>query len=80
MNDILKDMMYERVKYQKKTYTLRVWSFSGHYFPAFELNTNRYSVSLRIQFEYGKIRIRKTLNTGTFQILILIFYRLFEVP
>ena len=36
------------------------------YFPAFKLNTERYSVSLRIQFECGKIRTRKTPNTGTF--------------
>ena len=27
---------------------VRIWSFSGPYFPAFRLNTERYSVSLRI--------------------------------
>ena len=34
--------------------------FSGPYFPAFGLNTERYGVSLRIQSEYGKIWTRKT--------------------
>ena len=34
--------------------------FSGPYFPAFGLNTERYSVSLRIQSEYGKMRTRKS--------------------
>ena len=33
--------------------------FSGSYFPAFWLNTARYSVSLRIQSEGGKKRTRK---------------------
>ena len=38
---------------------------SGLYFLAFRLNTERYSVSRRIQYECGKIRTRKTRNTGT---------------
>ena len=33
--------------------------FSGRYFPAFGLNTERYSVSVRIQPECGKIQTRK---------------------
>ena len=33
--------------------------FSGPYFPAFGLNTERYEVSLCIQFECEKIRTRK---------------------
>ena len=33
--------------------------FSGPYFPAFGLNTERYSVSLRIQSEYRKMRTRR---------------------
>ena len=36
-------------------------SFSGPYFPAFGLNTERYGV-----FECRKIQIRKTPNTDTF--------------
>ena len=39
-------------------------SYSDPYFPEFGLNTERYSVSLSIQFECGKIRTRKAPNTG----------------
>ena len=35
-------------------------------FPALGLNAGRYGVSLRIQSECGKMRIRITPNTGTF--------------
>ena len=42
-------------------------SFSGPYFPAFGLNTERHRVSLHIQSECGKIRTRRFPNTGTFQ-------------
>ena len=41
-------------------------SYFGPYFPAFGLKTERYSVSLHIQSERGKIRTRKTLNADTF--------------
>ena len=40
--------------------------FSGPYFPAFGLNMERYSVSLRIQSECGKIRTRKNFVFGHF--------------
>ena len=40
--------------------------FSGPYFPAFGLNTERSSVSLRIQSECGKIRTRKNSVFGHF--------------
>ena len=40
--------------------SVRIRSFSGPYFPAFGLNMERYSVSLRIQSACGKIRTRKT--------------------
>ena len=46
--------------------SVRIRSYSGPYFPAFGLNTERYEVSLRIQSERGKIRIRITPNTNTF--------------
>ena len=46
--------------------SVRVRNFSGPYFPAFGLNTERYGVSLRIQSEYGKIWTRKTPNMDTF--------------
>ena len=41
-------------------------SFSGLYFPTFGLHTERYSVSLRIQSECGKIRTTKTPNIDNF--------------
>ena len=47
--------------------SVRIWCYSGPYFPPFWLNTERYGASLRIQSGYGKIR---TPNTDT-------FYRLF---
>ena len=40
--------------------------FSGTYFPAFGLNTERYGVSLRIQSKCGKIQTRIIRNTNTF--------------
>ena len=40
--------------------------FSGPYFPAFGLNTERYFVSLRIQSEWGKIRTIKNSAFGQF--------------
>ena len=49
--------VFSRVKtrnialYEKCPYS----EFSGPYFPTFGLNTKRYSVSLRIQSEHGKI-------------------------
>ena len=44
----------------------RIRNYFGPYFPAFGLNAERYSVSLRPQSEWGKIRTRITPNTGTF--------------
>ena len=43
-------------------YSELFWSI----FSAFRLNTERYSVSLRILFEYGEMLSRITPNTGTF--------------
>ena len=40
--------------------------FSGPYFPAFGLNTERYSVSVCIQSECEKIRARKNSVSGHF--------------
>ena len=41
-------------------------TYSGPHFPAFGLNKERYSVSLRIQSECGKMQTRITPNTDTF--------------
>ena len=40
--------------------------FSGPYFPAFTLHTERYSVSFRIQSEWGKKWSRKKFVFGHF--------------
>ena len=45
---------------------VRIRSYSGPYFPAFGLSTERYGVSLRIQSECGKIQTRITPDTDTF--------------
>ena len=46
--------------------SVRIRSYFVPHFPAFGLNTKRYSVSLRIQSECGKMRTRITPNTDTF--------------
>ena len=49
--------------------SVHIRSFSGPYFPAFGLNTERhsgYSASLCIHSECEKIQTRKTPNTDTF--------------
>ena len=46
-------------------------SYSGPYFPGFGLNRERYSTSLRIQSEYGKMQIIITPNTDTFYAVII---------
>ena len=52
--------------------------FFGPHFPAFGLNTERYSVSLRIQSECGKIPTRITSNTGTFYAVISFSFYFFS--
>ena len=47
-----------------------IQSYSGPYFPAFGLNEERYSISLRIQSECGKIRNIIAPNTYTFYAVI----------
>ena len=45
---------------------VRIWSYPVPHFPAFGLNMERYSVSLRMQSECRKIRTGITPNTDTF--------------
>ena len=61
---------------RKKSHIRR---FFGPYFPAFELNTERYSVSLQIQPECGKIRTRKTPNTDTFHVGLISSSHVYEL-
>ena len=46
--------------------SVRIQNYSGPHFPAFGLNTERYSVSLCIQSKCGKIRTRIILNADSF--------------
>ena len=46
--------------------SVRIRSFSGPYFPAFGLTTERYSVSLQIKSQCGKIQARKSPNKDSF--------------
>ena len=59
-------------KYQKMhcVKSVHIRSFSGPHCPTFGLNTEEYSVSLRIQPKCWKIRTRKTPNTDTFHIVM----------
>ena len=63
-------MLHLEVRRLSEAGTLREVSkygvFSGSYFPAFGLNTERYSVSLRVQFKRGRIRTRKNSVFGHF--------------
>ena len=59
-------MIFDKWRCSSCMKSVRIRSYYGPYFPAFGLNTKRYSVSLRIQSEYGKIRTRITPNTLTF--------------
>ena len=64
---------------------VRIWSFSGPYFPAFGANKERHSVSLRIKSEFGKKSIRKTPNTESFhavafiEIFTIFFHKFSEI-
>ena len=46
--------------------SIRIWSYSGPYFSAFGLITEKYGVSLHMQSKCEKIRTRITPNTDTF--------------
>ena len=52
--------------------SVRIRNYSGLYFPAFELNTERYFVSLHTQSKCRKKRIRITPNTDTFDAMVSI--------
>ena len=57
---------------------IRIRDFSGSYFPAFGLNTERYSVSLRIRSECGKVQTRTTPNTDAFHAVLFNKIRQFD--
>ena len=58
--------------------SVRIRSNFGPHFPAFKLNTKRYSVFLHIQSECWKIWTRITPNTDNFYAMIISMLPLFE--
>ena len=62
--DVCSGLGYASKKHCVKSVLIR--SYSGPPLPAFGLNTERYSISLRSQSECGKTRTRITPNTDTF--------------
>ena len=68
-----------------RTKSARIRSFSGRYFPAFwlntrdiELNTDRYSVSLRIQSKMWKNTDQKNSEYGHFLLSEMIYILFFS--
>ena len=49
-----------------------IWGYSGRHFSAFELNTKKYGVSLRIHPECGKMRTTITLEADTFYAVLVV--------
>ena len=63
---IILTLFHEMLNHRHCIQNARMPNFSGPYFSAFGLNTERYGVFLHIQSKCGKIRTRKTPNTDTF--------------
>ena len=68
-NDLLSNRTYTAWKVSK------YGVFSGLYFPAFRLNTERYSVSLRIQSKCRKMRTRRNSLFGHFSRSVILMFR-----
>ena len=62
----LHSALYLILRDDQRVKCMRIRSYSGPHFPSFRLNTEKYSVFLRIQSECGKMRTRITANTDTF--------------
>ena len=60
---IILTLFHEMLNHRHCVKNVRMPNFSGWYFSAFGLNTERYGVSLHIQSKCGKIQTRKTPNT-----------------
>ena len=58
--------------------SVRIRSYSGPDFPTFGVNTERYSVSFRIQSERGNMQTRITPNMDTFYAVHIIVFNLPE--
>ena len=58
----------------------RIRKFPGPYFPAFGLNSERYSVTVRIQSKYGKIWTRKIAAMDTFHAVCYTDFFIKDLP
>ena len=63
------DCFWPSVHYQTARKVSQFKIFSGPYFSTSRLNTDSYSVYIRIQPKFGKIQTRKTSNSNTFLML-----------
>ena len=73
----------ESFRFKHCVKSVHIRSYSGPYLPTFELNSERYRVSLCIQSECRKIRTRRTPNRDTFEAMMfqyLEMYLLFSMP
>ena len=59
------DVFYHKMTLLHCVKSVRIRSYSGPHFPAFKMNTERYSVSLCFQSDCGKMWTRTTPNTDT---------------
>ena len=66
LNNFTKTSNYSKTDSYHYAKSVRIRSYSGRYFATLGLNTERYSVSLRIQSKCEKIRTRITPNMDTF--------------
>ena len=71
--------VWNHLSYNHYVKSVRIRGYSGSYFSAFELNTKRYRVSFLIQSKCGKIRIRITPNTDTFQAVNITYINLIQL-
>ena len=60
------DITFGKVSSEHRVKSVRIQSYSGRHFSAFQQYTERYSVSLHIQSECGKTLTRITLKTNIF--------------
>ena len=73
MNDPFEDI-FQNIFYCMRS--VRIWSFSGPFFPAFEPNTDIHTVSHHVQSKCDKMRTWKTLNTDTFHAAFVMCWNL----
>ena len=59
-------LIFYKLSFFRCVKSVHIRSYSGPHFPVFELNTERYKVSLRIQSECGKMQTKIIQNKDNF--------------